>query len=351
MKRQRLASSLLALGIVGCTAPGHLMSVPSYMNTQIMPITGELLGAQEAARQRTPAKLPSVSSLQNKSYGNYAYRIGPNDILSIIVWEHPELTSPAGKFGTAEEGGRLVSPDGTIFFPYAGTVRVAGKTLEEVRAMLTNALARVIENPQLDVRVASYRSQRIYVVGEVETPGPLPITDVPTTVLDAISKAGRVTERADLVHATLTRDGKPYAINLLAMYENGDMTENIVLEGGDALHIPDRSRQRVYVLGEVPEPTTLVIDDGTMNLTEALGGAGFANPETAAPAYTYVIRGTAEKPRIFRLFGKSPAAFVLADQFQLKPQDVVYVESKQLTRWSRVLNLLLPVRIVNPPQI
>jgi polysaccharide biosynthesis/export protein len=349
MKRERLACSLLALGIVGCTAPGHLMSVPSYMDTNIMPITGELLGAQEAARQRTPAKLPSVSSLQRNE--RYAYRIGPNDVLSIIVWEHPELTSPAGKFGTAEEGGRLVSPDGTIFFPYAGTVRVAGKTAEEIRAMLTNALARVIENPQLDVRVVAYRSQKIWVVGEVETPGPLAITDVPTTVLDAISKAGRVTERADLVHATLSRDGKLYAVNLLAIYENGDMADNILLKGGDALHIPDRSRQRVYVLGEVPDPTTLVIDDGTMNLTEALGGAGFANPETAAPAYTYVIRGTAEKPRIFRLYGKSPAAFVLADQFQLKPQDVVYVESKQLTRWSRVLNLLLPVRIVNPPQI
>jgi len=325
------------------------MSVPGYMDTQIMPITGELLGAQEAARQRTPSKLPSVSSLQRNE--RYAYRIGPNDVLSIIVWEHPELTSPAGKFGTAEEGGRLVSPDGTIFFPYVGTVRVAGKTAEEIRAMLTNGLARVLENPQLDVRVVAYRSQRIWVVGEVETPGPLAITDVPTTVLDAISKAGRVTERADLVHATLTRDGKPYAVNLLAMYENGNMTDNILLEGGDALHIPDRSRQRVYVLGEVPRPTTLVIDDGRMNLTEALGGAGFADPETAAPAYTYVIRGTAEKPQIFRLYGKSPAAFVLADQFQLKPQDVVYVESKQLTRWSRVLNLLLPVRIVNPPQI
>lgn len=349
MKRARLASSLLALCIVGCTAPGHLMSVPSYMDTQIMPITEDLLHEQAMAKDGTPSNLPSVSTLRSNEH--YIYRIGPNDVLSITVWEHPELTLPAGEYRTAEAGGRLVAPDGTIFYPYAGTVKVAGKTADEVRAMLTDAIARVVENPQLDVRVARYRSQRAYVVGEVEAPGPQPITDVPLTVLDAISRAGRVTDQADLVDATLTRNGKRYAVNLWAMYENGDLNQNVLLKGGDSLNIPDRNGQKIFVLGEVPQPSSLIMDDGRMTLTEALGGAGFANPETSAPAYTYVIRGTPEKPHIFRLYGKSPAAFVLANQFQLEPQDVVYVESKQLTRWSRVLNLLLPVRIVSPPQI
>ena len=86
------------------------------------------------------------------------YKLGPGDILSIIVWDHPELTTPAGTFRTAEQAGTVVAEDGTIFYPYVGVIKVAGKTTREVRDLLANKLAKFIEKVQIDVRMAMFLS-------------------------------------------------------------------------------------------------------------------------------------------------------------------------------------------------
>ena len=135
-------------------------------------------------------------------------------MLSVIVWDHPELTIPAGEFRAAETFGNAVQADGTMFYPHVGVIQVAGKTLPEVRVLIAERLRRVIENPQLDVRIAAFRGQRMEITGEVVQPSTLPITDVPLRVQDAIAAARGLTPNAWTRGVTLTRDGRTYRLDL-----------------------------------------------------------------------------------------------------------------------------------------
>lgn len=121
-----------------------------------------------------------------------AYQIGSYDILNIIVWNHPELTIPTTQLANPEESGMLVDEQGYIFFPFAGKVKVSGLTLDQARVALEDKLKEYIRDPQLSVRVISFRSQQVQVVGEVMKPGVLPITDKPLSVMQAINEAGGV---------------------------------------------------------------------------------------------------------------------------------------------------------------
>src|SRR5690606_28218543 len=115
----------------------------------------------------------------------YQYLVGAQDILQITVWNHPELSNPTA---TANQlSGRVVNADGTFFYPYVGRVKAAGRTVMAIRDDLAKRLATYLVEPQVDVSVFGYRSQRAFVMGEVETPGQYAITDVPPTVADFIA--------------------------------------------------------------------------------------------------------------------------------------------------------------------
>jgi polysaccharide export outer membrane protein len=283
------------------------------------------------------------------------YRVGPRDILTITVWEHPELTIPAGEFRSADSAGTLVGEDGNIYFPYAGVIKAAGKTVEEIRAELTKKLSVYIEQVQLDVRVASYRSQRVYVVGEVVTPGIQVVKDIPLTVLEAINLSGGLAPEADSRNITLTRNDKTYSINLLSLYEGGDLSQNVRLESGDVLNVPDRSFNKVFVLGEnnlvnaiaggtnqSQRSRSVIMNKGRMTLTEALSDGGGINQEAADAARIFVFRGGLGKPAIFHLDAKSPDALLLADRFPLQPHDVIFVDRAEGIRWNQIINQIQP---------
>lgn len=129
----------------------------------------------------------------NKCEDYWEYRIGPGDILSIVVWEHPQLSLPLGPNRTAEEAGNRVYSDGTIFYPYIGKLDVNGKTVSDVRTLIRDGLRKVIPDPQVDVSVASFSAEnQIYVLGEISQPGPLVLGMGRLSLTDAIASSGGI---------------------------------------------------------------------------------------------------------------------------------------------------------------
>jgi len=308
--------------------------------TEYMPITPALISKLDRGSGED-----ALQNFRVKDRG--PYRIGPRDVISVVVWEHPELTIPAGEYRAADASGQLVDEEGCLYYPYVGRIRIAGMTTNELRELLAKHLSKYIENPQLDVRVVAYRSQRVHVIGEITEPGIQPVNDVPLTVAEAISRSGGLTDRADMRRVSLTRDGRTVILDLLSMYKQGDAAQNVLLQDKDVLYIPGTEESKVFVMGEVPSPQAAPMIRGRMSLAEALSIAGGVNQNTADPEKLYVIRRNGlESASIFHLNAASADALLLADAFELQPRDIVFVGTASITRWNRVISQLLPSAVL-----
>lgn len=322
-------------------------NVDEYMpGVQFIRITSELLSQQ--AHYTSDDMLAEVEAL---SAPNHAYRLGAGDIVNIMVWDHPELALiPAassrnvGSVTQADIGnGYPISADGTIQFPYAGALKVAGLTELELRDLLTQKLAVYINDPQLTVRVQSYRNSRVYIDGEVNNPGLAVMDDIPMTLPEALNRAGGYTKEADRSSVMLSRNGVTLRLNLPALTRLGINPSRIMLANGDMLRVLNQRESQVFVLGEVTQPKATPLYDGRLSLTEALGESGGISTTSSNPSQVYILRRLeGQEPTIYHLDASSPAAYLLAHDFQLQARDVVFVDPAAVVRWSRVVSNLLP---------
>ena len=336
----------------------------------LLAITPELITQQRALRK---AELSTgvkrlFAQVQPQPYG-----IGPGDVIHIVVWNHPELElSPAGSTLTTDASGLAavgngynVSPEGLIQFPLLGTFKIVGLTESTAREELTRRLSRFIKNPQITLRIQAYRAGRVYVDGEVRTPGLQAINDIPMTLPEAISRAGGLTPAADRATVAVTRDGVTSEINLPQLTTLGVNPSRIMLAAGDLVRVASREDTKVYVLGEVTIPRALPLRNGSLTLNEALGESGGVNSTSGDPRQIYVVRSrsgdsatdagagaggiaTPTTPEIYHLDASSAAAYALAEGFELKSRDVVFVDPVPLVLWNRVISLVLPsAQVVN----
>ena len=353
LKIKRILGLLCMLTLASCTViPGsHIengvlgTSLEENTNVDFIPITSKLIAEQRENNLHNKIKSDDLQINHN----DYVYKVGAGDVLNITVWDHPELTIPAGQFRSAGETGNVVHPDGSIFYPYVGKVDVSGKAVTEIRTLITSRLRNYIENPQIDVSVAAYRSQKVFVSGAVASPSTVPITNLPLTLIDAINQCGGLSPDADLTSVVISRQVSEKinyeTINILELYQNGDMTQNRLLKSNDVIHVPRNDGLKVFVMGDVVKASTHRIDRSGLTLAEALNNSGGIDESSADARGIFVMRASDSSSKIadvFQLDASSGSMLILSTQFQLKPMDIVYVTSAPIARWNKIIQQLLP---------
>ena len=277
----------------------------------------------------------------------YDYVLGIGDVLSIAVWDHPELTIPAAVQRTAAFDGFRIQADGTVTYAYAENIPAAGKTIRELHQVLVTKLSKVIEKPQLDLKVVGFRSQKAYITGEVNNPGIFPITEIPLTLIDGLNQAGGLSERADWRTINFTRGSETEIIKLDDFYTKGDISQNRLLKHGDIIHVNRTDNQKVFILGDVNKAGSIEINRYGLSLAEALSDVGGLNEQTANANGVFVLRKRPYNEEgiiadVYQLYAQNVVALVLADQFKLQPRDIVYVTAAPIARWNRLISQLIP---------
>jgi len=206
-----------------------------------------------------------------------SYVIGAQDVLAITVLEDDKLN-----------GRYTVEADGTFSFPLIGRIQAGGLTIRDFESALKAKLKEgFFVNPQVSVGVEQYRSQRVFVTGEVRAPGMIPLTGG-MTLVEALTRAGGatgVTSSGEVAIVRQKQEGKPVNAEgdeplrvSLRDLESGGRTGNIELKDGDTIYV--LRAESFYVFGEVKSPGDHNVREG-MTVLQALAVAGGATVDAA----------------------------------------------------------------------
>lgn len=257
------------------------------------------------------------------------YTVGPFDRIQMKIWRYDELS-----------GELLVKEDGTIFIPNVGFVPVAGLTLREAQAKLTEAIAVFVKNPQIDLAPIEVRGKRYYIMGAVRNPGGYPIFK-PITLREAVSLSGGSTEQSLLSNAYLNRGGQVFPVDVHASFTGA--SRDVYLQSGDMLYVPSRADATVYVLGEVAKPGAYPVSAGGLDVMQAVAQAG-GYTVSADEDEIGIVRRKGDKFQLQVVNLEDAMKYAEGDPlaFRLQPGDIVWVPPMGIASWNRGLALISP---------
>ncbi len=271
-----------------------------------------------------------------------AYRLGPDDVISVTVYLHPELDVPVQGSGTSI-GGALITSDGTVELPLIGSVHLGGLTLVQAQGVLTSDYQEYVNNPKVAIELQQAQSLRYYLLGSFASPGvKYPLHQL--NLLEALALGGSVDiASADLYQAYVAQGSVKLPVDLYALLVNGDLSQNIILASGDAIVIPSSASENAFVFGAVGKPGPEQFQSGSLSLLQALASAGLdlQNYTDARLSRIHIIRSRGRSAEFLIV----DARMILdgqATSFALEPGDIVFVPPTDIATWNEVLDQLLP---------
>ncbi len=240
------------------------------------------------------------------SPGAQDYVLGEGDVITINVYEHPDLSNTV-----------RISGEGTVNMPLIGKVRAADLSMDDLEADIEKRLADgYIVNPQVNIFIEEFRSRKATILGEIDSPGLYEITGQ-TSLLEIISNAGGLTpDAADtaIIHRQPLESEKDEVkrINLKQLMRDGQSTRNVQIVAGDNIYIP--KKEQFYVTGEVEKPGSYNFEEG-MSVIKALSEAGGATD-----------KGALNRTKIIRMRnGQEHELKKVKMNMPIKPNDVIVV--------------------------
>lgn len=278
-----------------------------------------------------------VEDLPEEAMLEYKDTIAEDDILNIVLY-HPKRKDlmEAIQFINKSVGGFRVT-NGKVDLPDIPPVAVAGLTLEEARKRIQEEFLHQITDVELFVTYENRLTRKVELTGMVAH------ANVPVNgkirLYDVLANA-HIPPDANLFRSYVVREGCPLAVDLYKLINEGNMSQNIVMRGGDKVFIANKVDSSVMVMGEVNAPRPVHLPYGFMSLREALVNAG-GIPFTGDKHHIQVIRGNLQCPKIYVLAWEH-IIHLPNDSLLLIPGDTVYVSATPITEWNRFISQLLP---------
>lgn len=267
----------------------------------------------------------------------YQDTVHEDDILQVALYNpRREDVAHAVEYIGNRVGYRVVN--GEIALPDLPPVAVAGLTLEEARMKIQDQYGEHIRDTEVFLTYKDRIARKVELAGLVALPS-VPI-DGKIRLFDVLSKA-RIPPEANLFKSYMIRDEAFLPVDMNKLIKEGDMSQNIVMRGGDKIYIADPSAATLMVMGEVGRERVVNLPSGYMSLRQALAESG-GIPYTGDKSYIQVIRGSIAKPKIYTLNWEH-VIHLPNDSLLLMPGDIVYVAAKPITEWNRFISQLLPI--------
>lgn len=278
-----------------------------------------------------------VDYLPHDAMYEYEDTIAEDDILNIALY-HParkELREAFEYINNSVGGFRVT--DGTIDLPDIPPVQVVGLTIKEAQAILLEEIQKHYQDAEIFISYKNRLSRKVELAGNVKIPA-VPV-DGKIRLYEVLAKAG-ISRDANLFMSYVIRDGRPLALDLHRLMNEGDMDQNIVMRGGDKVFIANSSDAVVMVMGEVNSPSAIDVPYGFITLPEAIVRAK-GIPYTGDRCSIQIIRGDMQCPKIY-VISWDHIVNLPNRSMLLIPGDTVYVSEKPITQWNRFISQLTP---------
>lgn len=338
--RQIQLAFLLTCGLTltGCAVTSGLQTYDLPAEGVYQTELGTSVNVIKLTQDSMLAVQPAVQNIQQDyvhlfSTPHRSYSLSAGDILSIYLWAYPEMTPPSSSISSeqsAQANGYQIDSQGYIQFPIIGRYKAAGKSLTQVNHELRSQLSRYLKTPDVIVRVLSYQGQRYSVQGNVMKGGQFYLSDQPVSVYTALGMAGGVNaQQGNNASITLVRQGRTYILNTVELEKAGLSLHHLLIQPNDTLYVNNRENQKIYVMGESGKNQSLPLRDQGMSLSDVLGESLGLNPLSASRSKIYIVRSqpNAVHTEVYQMDLTSIADFGLANQFQMRSNDIVYVLS------------------------